>query len=116
MTFKRVREFGYITTAEAKEVMEKVIAERKEESELLFETRRSMNHLRTFSKIPAEQAAQLVGELVELPQVGKEGLAVKLVDIMPQVPDEVRTIFAKERFTLSTEQIKEILEVIDRYR
>lgn len=116
MTFKRVREFDYITMAEAKEVMEKVTAERMKESELLFETRRSMNHLRTFSKIPADQALQLVDELLELPQVGRKDLAVKLVDIMPQIIDEVRTIFAKERFTLSTEQLKEILEVIDKYR
>jgi DNA-directed RNA polymerase subunit F len=116
MTLKRVKEFEYITMAEAKEIMEKVIEKRKEGSELLFETRRAMSHLRNFSKISAENAVQLVKELEELPQVGRKDLAVKLVDIMPRIPDEVRTIFAKERFTLTAEQIKEILDVIDKYR
>ncbi|HID43635.1 MAG TPA: RNA polymerase Rpb4 [Archaeoglobaceae archaeon] len=113
---KRVKEFEYITIAEAKKIMEKVIEKRKEGSELLFETRRAMNHLRIFSKISAEDALKLVEELEKLPQIGRKDLAVKLVDIMPRIPDEVRTIFAKERFTITAEQIKEILDVIEKYR
>jgi len=116
MTFKRVKEFDYITIAEAKEIMEEVISKRKEGAELLFETRRAMNNLRKFSKIPAEDAKKLTEELMSLPQIGRKDLAVKLVDIMPRVPDEVRTIFAKERFTITPEQIKEILDIIDKYR
>ncbi len=116
MAFKQVKEFDYITISEAKEIMEKIAEERKEVAELLFETRRALKHLRTFSKLPAEDAKKLVEELMALPQVERKDIAVKLADIMPRVPDEVRTIFAKERFTLTPEQIKEILDVIDKYR
>ena len=59
---------------------------------------------------------KLVEELLKLPQVGKKELAVKLVDIMPRVPDEVRIIYAKEKYTLTQEQIEEILEIINKYR
>ena len=114
--FKQVKEFEYITISEAKEIMERIAEERKEVAELLFETRRALKHLRTFSKLPTEEAKKLVEELMALPQVGRKDIAVKLADIMPSTADEVRTIFAKERFTLTPEQIKEILDVIDKYR
>ncbi len=114
--FKEVKEFEYITISEAKEIMEEIAKKRQEEAELLFETRRALKHLRTFAKLPADKARELVEELMKLPQVGKRELAVKLADIMPRVPDEVRIIYAKERFTITSEQIEEILEIIDRYR
>jgi DNA-directed RNA polymerase subunit F len=116
MAFKQVKEFNYITIAEAKEIMEEIAKEREKSAELLFETRRALHHLRMFSKLPAKEAKKLVEELMSLSQIWKIDMAVKLVDIMPHVPDEVRTVFAKERFTLTQEQIKEILEVIDKYR
>lgn len=114
--FKEVKEVDFITIAEAKEIMERITKERQERAELLFETRRALKHLRTFAKLPAEKAKELVEELMKLPQVPRKDIAVKLVDIMPRIPDEVRIIYAKERFTLTPEQIQEILEIIDRYR
>lgn len=114
--FKEVKDFDYITISEAKEIMEKIVKKRREEGELLFETRRALKHLRLFAKLPAEKAKELVEELMSLPQVGRKDLAVKLADIMPRTADEVRVIYAKERVTLTSEQIKEILDVIDRYR
>ncbi len=113
--FKEVRHFEYITIAEAKEIMEEIAKRRQEEAELLFETRRALRHLRNFSKMSAEKAKALVDELEKLPQVGRRELAVKIADILPRIPDEVRVIYAKERTTLTTEQIQEILEVIDKY-
>jgi DNA-directed RNA polymerase subunit F len=53
---------------------------------------------------------------LKLPQVGKKEIAVKLVDIMPRIADEVRIIYAKEKITLKPEEIQEILDVIDKYR
>lgn len=114
--FKEVKDFEYITISEAKEIMKEIAKKRQEEAELLFETRRALKHLRLFSKLPADKAKELVEELLKLPQVGSKEIAVKLVDIMPRVPDEVRIIYAKERVTLTPEQIQEILDVIDRYR
>jgi DNA-directed RNA polymerase subunit F len=114
--FKEVKEFDYITIAEAKELMEKIAEHRQKKAELLFETRRALKHLRTFARLPADKAKELVEELLKLPQVGKKEIAVKLVDIMPRIADEVRIIYAKEKITLKPEEIQEILDVIDKYR
>ncbi len=114
--FKEVKEFDYITISEAKDVMERIAEERQKRKELLFETRRALRHLRTFSKLPADKAKELVEELLKLPQVPNKEIAVKLVDILPRVPDEVRIIYAKEKTTLTTEEIEQILDVINKYR
>ena len=114
--FKEVKDFDYITIAEAKELMEEIVKKRQKKAELLYETRRALKHLRTFSKIPADKARELVNELLKLPQVPKKEIAIKLVDIMPRIPDEVRIIYAKERLTLTPDQINEILSIIDKYR
>ncbi|MEM0203212.1 MAG: RNA polymerase Rpb4 family protein [Archaeoglobaceae archaeon] len=113
--FKEVKSFEYITISEAREIMEKIAKQRQENAELLFETRRALRHLRNFSKLSAEKAKKLVEELMQLPQVGRKDLAVKIADIMPRVADEVRVIYAKER-TLTNEEIEQILEIVNRYR
>ena len=114
--FKEIKEFDYITISEAKKIMEEIAKKRQEKAELLFETRRALKHLRSFSKLPPEKAKELVEELVKLPQIQRKDIAVKLADLMPRIPDEVRVVYAKERFTITPEQIEEILEIIDKYR
>ncbi|MBO8182876.1 MAG: RNA polymerase Rpb4 [Archaeoglobus sp.] len=116
MTFKEVIEFDYITISEAKEIMEEIAKKRQEKADLLYETRRGLRHLRNFAKLPPEQAKELVEELEKLPQVGRKDLAVKITDLMPEIPDEIRTIFAKERYNITAEEIEEILEIVDKYR
>ncbi|MEM0330735.1 MAG: RNA polymerase Rpb4 family protein [Archaeoglobaceae archaeon] len=113
--FKEVKSFEYITIAEAKEILEEIAKKRQEKADLLFETRRALKHVRTFSKLSAENAKKLVDELLKLPQVGKRELAVKIADIMPKVVDEVRAIYIKER-TLTNEEIEQILEVVEKFR
>ena len=114
--FKEVKEFDYITISEAREIMEEIAKKRQERAELLFETRRALKHLRNFARLPPEKAKELVEELSKLPQVQRRDIAVKLTDLMPRIPDEVRIIYAKERFTITPEQIEEILKIIDKYR
>jgi len=41
-------------------------------------------------------------------------IAVKIADIKPENKDELRAIYAKERFTLSEEELDNILEMVFR--
>ncbi|AKG91606.1 DNA-directed RNA polymerase, subunit F [Geoglobus ahangari] len=115
MTFKEVIEFQYITVAEAKEVLEKLVEKRKEIGELSFEARKTMNYLSAVAKLDAEKARELVDELEKLPHVTRE-IAIKIADILPDIPDEVRVVYAKERVTLTPEQIQEILDIVKKYK
>jgi len=113
--FKEVKSFKYITIAEAREIMEEIVKKRQEKADLLFETRRTLRHLKNFSKLSADEAKNLVKELLKLPQVGKLEIAIKIADIMPKVADEVRAIYMKER-TLTNEEIEQILEIVEKFR
>ena len=41
--------------------------------------------------------------------------AYKIADILPVSEDDVKAIFAKERFTLSESEIKDILKIVGKY-
>ena len=41
--------------------------------------------------------------------------AYKIADILPSTEDDVKTIFAKERITLSENDIKKILDLVEKY-
>jgi DNA-directed RNA polymerase subunit F len=44
-----------------------------------------------------------------------ESLAYKMVEILPNHPDDVRVIFSKERHTLNPEETEKILEAVRKY-
>ena len=45
----------------------------------------------------------------------KPEIAVRIADILPLTNDEVRSIYAKERYTLSEKELKDILEIVMKY-
>ena len=55
----------------------------------------------------------MVAELMKMEKMTKP-LAVKIADIRPVSKDELRAIYAKERFNLSEEELSGILEIVFR--
>ena len=49
-------------------------------------------------------------ELNKLEKMNPE-IAIKIADIRPKTKDELRAIYAKERFNLSEEELDAILEI-----
>ena len=41
-----------------------------------------------------------------------ESIAFKIAELLPQHPDDVRAIFAKERFNLEEKEINQIIEIV----
>ncbi|HOD85457.1 MAG TPA: RNA polymerase Rpb4 family protein, partial [Methanoculleus sp.] len=56
-------------------------------------------------------ARALVAELMKLEKM-KEDIAYRIANLMPRTRDELRAIYAKERFNLTTEELDEILELV----
>lgn len=52
----------------------------------------------------------MVAELMKLEKMTRT-IAVKIADIRPVTKDELRAIYAKERFNLSEEELSNILEI-----
>jgi len=102
-----------LTLSEVKGMLHEIMEERlKDEEELGYELRKAINHAEMFAKTTPERARDLVDKLLELEKMKPE-IAVRIADIMPQTRDELRTLYAKERFTLSDEDLDSMLGMVE---
>lgn len=114
--FKEKVDEEYLTIAETKEILEGLEVERAtdEDREMRYELARAIEHVNMFASLDAEEAREFVDELVALEKVD-EKTANKIVDLKPQDRDELRAVFAQERYSLSGEELDEILNVVKKY-
>ena len=114
--FKEHVDEEYLTTSEVKELLEDVERERAadEERELPYELARTIEHVNRFAVLEAEESIELVEELLELEKVD-EATAYKITELLPQSRDELRAVYAQERYTLSGDELDEILDVVAKY-
>jgi DNA-directed RNA polymerase subunit F len=106
----KIIEIKATTMAEAKEI---VLAKEKEK-ELGYEQKLAAEHLKKFTKLKAEDAEKFVKELSASLRMAPETMAT-IANILPQTIDEVRLIFAREKFSLKEEEISKILEIVKKY-
>jgi DNA-directed RNA polymerase subunit F len=101
-----------VTLPEMRSVLLRVESERlAAEKEMSYEFRRSIEHANQLAKTDPEKSRDLVAGLVKMEKMKPE-IAYRIANIMPKTRDEVRAIFAKERFTLSPEEIDSIIELV----
>ena len=113
MIVKSVLEEEFLTLAEVKEMLDQIREKRADEEELGYELRRAIRHAELFSKGRAEETTAMVAELMKMEKMTRT-IAVKIADIRPVTKDELRAIYAKERFTLSDDELNNILEIVFR--
>jgi DNA-directed RNA polymerase subunit F len=113
MIVKSVLDEGNLTLAEVKEIFAELTTPRSAE-EFTYEFRRALDHVNTFAKLTASESRELVNELKKLEKM-KEEIAIRISDIVPLSKDEVRSIYAKERFSLTEAELDEILDIIARF-
>ena len=116
MIVKEVIHEELLTLAEVKEMLTQIMEERHLESdeEQVYEFRKALNHAEIFAKLSADDAKEMVLKLTALEKM-KPVIAVRITDILPQSRDEVRSIYAKEKFTLTEEELDAILDIVRQY-
>jgi DNA-directed RNA polymerase subunit F len=113
MIVKEVLSEELLTLPEVKGMLHEIMEERlNSEEELGYELRKAINHAEMFSKTTPEKARDLVNKLLELEKMKPE-IAIRMADIMPQSRDELRSLYAKERFTLTEEELDEMLNLVE---
>lgn len=114
--FKEKLDEEYLTTSEAKELLAGIEDERAldEDREMRYELARAIEHVNRFAVLDAEESRELVEELLELEKVD-EPTAYKIADILPQDRDELRAVYAQERYTLGGDELDDILNVVAKY-
>lgn len=115
MIVKQIISEEILTLGEVRDLLEEVKKERENESkELGYELRKAISHAEIFSRLDAKKSRELMDELLKLEKMKPE-IAVRIADILPMSNDEVRSIYAKERYTLSEPELKQILELVAKY-
>ncbi|SFS05449.1 DNA-directed RNA polymerase, subunit F [Halomicrobium zhouii] len=114
--FKKKLDEEYLTLAETKEILEDIEADRAvdEEREMRYELARAIEHVNRFAELDVEEADEFVDQLRELEKVD-EATAYKIANLRPLDRDELRAVFAQERYSLSGDELDEILNVVKQY-
>jgi len=100
-----------VPMATAKEVM----VRREKQGELNYEQKLSLEHLKNFTKLNEKDAKKFIEEITAIIKMSPETL-VQIVNILPNNPDELRMIFAREKFSLKEDEIKQILDVVAKFK
>ncbi len=114
--FKEIIDEEYLTISETKALLSEIEKERAldEERELRYELARAIEHVNRFTVLEPEESRELVSDLRELETVD-EPIAHKIADLLPRDRDELRSIYAQERYSLSGEELDEILDIVAGY-
>jgi len=100
----------YITLAEVRDLL----AEEHEKRELLTSQKAATEHARVVCQLPVEDAKKIVEEVRAINGV-TEYAAIKIADLLPEYPEDVRAIFSKERLNADPKTIDQIIEVVGKY-
>lgn len=100
-----------MSISEVKNKLKKIEKDRKE---LIYEQRIALEHAQRFAKLSVKQTKDLINDILKLENIG-ENHAYKIADILPTTEDDVKAIFAKERFTPSEDDVKNILKIVGKY-
>ena len=101
-----------VSLSEVKTILKKI---NKEREEMIYEQKIAYEHANKFAKLPVKKTEELIKELLKLEFI-QEINAYKIADILPVTDDDVKTIFAKERITINENDIKKILEIVNKYK
>jgi DNA-directed RNA polymerase subunit F len=114
--FKEIVDEEFLTVSETKELLADIEAERAmdEERELRYELARAIEHANRFAILEPEDAQALVEDLQAIEKVD-EPTAYKIADLLPRDRDELRSVYAQQRYSLSGDELDEILDVVAQY-
>lgn len=106
----------YLTLAETKDILADLERERAadEEREMRYELARAIEHVNRFATLTPEESQEFVDELLELEKVD-EPTAYKIANLLPKDRDELRAIYAQERYSLSGDELDAVLDIVAKY-
>ena len=101
---------NYVSLARVGELLEND----KEARGPLVTQNAALEHAQAVTSLTADDTDNLIEELREI-SVVTDYTAVKIADVLPRYPVDLRAIFSKERVNLELESINQILEIVAKY-
>lgn len=107
----KVRKVEEITMAKAREVLEEV---KERWGELKHFQQITLDFLTRFSKLPPDEAEELVDRLCKEFGLSRT-VAIQVVNVMPRSSEELRQILIKEGKVFLPGELNEIRKLLDQY-
>lgn len=105
-----VEEGRLVSLAEVKAMLEKAQTDR---AELTYEQKIALEHARRFARVDAKTAKKIADAItVAMPGI-EEKFSIRVADLLPQHPDDVRAIFQKSRHDLGEAEIAKVIAIVD---
>ncbi len=101
------KETQFVSIPKVKDILEDI----QEDRELNYEQKLALEHASYSIHTTPEKALKLIKKLMEHERI-TESLAYKIVEIWPTHPDDVKAIFAKERFSLKEDEVEAIIQAV----
>ena len=79
--------------------------------QIQYEHKLAVDHVRLVSQSLPKESKEIMAKVIELEHVD-DYYAAKIADILPMHPDDVRSIFARERFSLGKDEIDSIINAV----
>jgi DNA-directed RNA polymerase subunit F len=115
MKVKAVLSEERVTLSNVRDVLKQVEAERiASQKEMSYELRKSIEHANQTARMPGDKSGDLVKELLALEKM-KPDIAYRIANIAPRNRDELRAIYAKEKFSLTGEELDAIVGLVSAY-
>ncbi len=113
MTKPQIIEESPVTMSELKEELKNI---KKRDEELNFRAERTEEYLQQFTILKQKDAKELFKKIekLDVPRM-KADYIVKLVDIMPASPDEVKLVLQGATMTVTKENLKKIADAIKEF-
>ena len=103
----------YVTLAQVRELLE-AEAEIRGYDNLLQSQKAALDHAQTVCSISLDQANAIIDEVKQI-DIVTDAVALKIADLLPRYPEDVRAIFSKERVTLEPAQIQQIIDIVEKH-
>ena len=106
-----------VTLTEVKAILQAYEKEaKKDDREMLYEQAKSKDYADKFAVLSIKDVKELRDKLAGLGLELSEERIVKIIDLLPEDVDDVRAIFAKERFKYTEEEINQVVDLVKQYK
>ena len=106
-----------VTNEEDISVLEarRIMLERKKEKDLVYEQKICVEFMEKLPKLSQTKEKEMVAELSKI-AILKPRYVALIVNMLPDTEEEVTVLFSKERTNLKKEEIKQIVDIVKKYK
>lgn len=95
--------------------VKKIMEERKKEGDLVYEQKICLEYLDKIPKLTISRIKEIYEELAKISILRPRYISM-IINMLPDTEEEVETLFSKERTNLKKEEVKQIVEIVNKYK